>query len=162
MTFTGGEHVRLKPTKENKYPSIGIVVGIKDQVVEVEYRRRIGEHITKRHSLGAVEEMCKEHVYRSTFDSYSECGRKAKEDHLCGMHLGAKKRRDNEQQKRKERERLAKEYRDETALLTQHLNEQIDKRIHRETSAPSLSVLNAREGTVSIKLDELLDLIRNA
>lgn len=161
MTFTGGEHVRLKPTKENKHPSIGIIVGVKDQVVEVEYRRRLGESVTKRHSIGAVEEMCKEHVYRVEWSSSSECGRKAKEDHLCGMHFAHKKRRQAEEEARKERERLAKEYRDETELLRQALNAKITERGLR-VIAPSLQVLHERNGTVSIKLDELFDLIRNA
>ncbi len=161
MTFTGGEHVRLKPTKENKHPSIGIVVGIEDQMVEVEYRRRLGESITEHFSVSSLEEMCKEHVYRSGFSSSSECGRKAKEDHLCGMHLGIEERRRREYEAAQERVRLANEYRDETALLRQALDAQIDERGLREI-APSLKVLHEHNGTVAIKLDELLALIRNA
>lgn len=143
---------------DKKYASVGILMEVHGDHAEVEYRERYGTHrIMKTEPLDKLIQVCKERVFRDY--ARHECGRKVKEgSDLCGLHLGHVKRREREDEARRERQRLAQGYRDQTELLTQHIDKEIDSRGLRVT-APSLAVLHARNGTVSIKLDELLLLL---
>lgn len=150
---------KVKSTKK-KYAPVGVLVGIKDGVAEVTYRKSPSrELVTETHPVEDLVQVCRKTIHRDY--SLRECGRPVKEGDLCGVHAGAIKRAEKAQQDRAEQERRAREYREETAVLTQALNEQIDSRGLRVT-APSLKVLYARNGTVALELADLLNLIRNA
>ena len=150
---------KVKSTKK-KYAPVGILMDVKDGAAKVEYKRAYSrERFIETHPVEDLIQVCREAIYRDY--SLRECGRPVKEGDLCGVHAGAIKRAEKAQQDRAEQERRAREYREETLVLTQSLNEQIDSRGLRVT-APSLKVLHARNGTVVLELADLLNLIRNA
>lgn len=150
---------KVKSTKK-KYAPVGVLVAVEDGVADVSYRKAYSrERLIETHPVEDLVQVCRVTVSRDF--SVSECGRPVKEGDLCGVHAGAIKRAEKAQQDRAEQERRAREYREETLVLTQSLNEQIDSRGLRVT-APSLKVLHAREGTVVLELADLLNLIRNA
>ena len=156
MSIPIGKKVKLA-TDQNS--PVGVVVAIDGEEAQVEYRSTYGMSFdVKKHPLSDLIQVCSERVHRD-FSSY-ECGRPVKEGDLCGVHAGAQKRRETQRQKWKAEQEAANAYLAETRQLEAALNTQIDSRGLR-IGAPSLKVLRAREGTVSIRLDELLTLIRN-
>lgn len=156
MTIDIGK--KVKNAKKKSAP-VGILVGINGETAEVMYRGiYTRKDSTESLPLSDLVQVCSEKIY-SDFSSYA-CDRPVKEGNLCGIHAGALKRREARLQKDKEALDAAKKYLAETRQLEAALNTQIDSRGLR-IGAPSLKVLRAREGTVSIRLDELLTLIRN-
>lgn len=150
---------KVKSTKKKSTP-VGVLVAVEDGVAKVSYRKEYSRELfIETHPVEDLVQVCRETVYRDFLSN--ECGRPVKEGDLCGVHAGAIKRAEKAQQDRAEQERRAREYREETLVLTQSLNEQIDSRGLRVT-APSLKVLHARNGTVVLELADLLNLIRNA
>lgn len=150
---------KVKSTKKKSAP-VGVLVAVEDGVAKVSYRKEYSRELfIETHPVEDLVQVCRETVYRDFLSN--ECGRPVKEGDLCGVHAGAIKRAEKAQQDRAEQERRAREYREETLVLTQSLNEQIDSRGLRVT-APSLKVLHARNGTVVLELADLLNLIRNA
>lgn len=163
-TFTGGEHVRLKPTPQSKYPDIGIVVGTEgENIVMVEYRDRLGsKRVTKPQRGDKLEEMCKETVYRAGWSRSSECGRKAKEDHLCGMHLAHRERRKREREELDRREAASKAKRARMIAVGELAQAEIDA-LFGGSREIEISVTKITErARVSMDLDTFLDIIRNA
>lgn len=162
MTFTVGDHVRVKPSPERPHSPIGTVVNPDVDgdglFTEVEYRRRLGESETLKTTTGRLEEMCKEHVYRSGFASSSECGRRAKEGHLCGMHLSNKQRRQKERDAAAELARQREQKRAEEEARRKELEAKIREQGWHEF----VGVADANAGLVRLRWDDLIDLVRNA
>ena len=103
-----------------------------------------------------TEELCKELVgggnYRWT--TYRPCGRKAKEDGLCGIHLAAKRRVANNEQARIDKRDTSENLRKEVdKFLTEH---GIDGRADYRWSSDTYS------GKAVVSLDELRRLIEAA
>ena len=161
--LAAGDAVKID-YKANPHSSIFYIDDIRNGIAALYQLSspRVGKGEKVREQKVAVERLTK--VCREvTWNGYSShtCGRPAKEGKLCGIHAGARKRVETNNAKRQAEADAAASYRAETRLLEAHLNSEIDKRELR-TQAPSLTVLHARNGTVSIKLDELLYMLRNA
>lgn len=161
-SFTGGEHVRLKPTDEHRSPRIGRVAGVKENsnIVDVEYSEGLGKRVTRPVLADKLEEMCRELVYRGY--GSSECGRKAKENHLCGLHLShlARRVREREAMEKAQRDRREKNAR---MLAVAELAKAEIEALFGGTREIEVSVTNITErARVSMDLDVFLDIIRNA
>jgi len=154
-----GQKAKLKNRNAKNAHRVGKIWDIQDGIAHLTTIRQFGANENWHAPVEDLIHVCSERPMQG-YQSY-ECGRPAKEGNLCGIHAGVRKRVLKNREREAEAARLAREHRNETALITKALEEQLDKRGLRE-SAPSLSVLHARNGTVSLKLDELLDLIRNA
>ena len=154
-----GMAVKVNP-KIKKHASVGNIDEIKDGIAKVRYSIRYGRGSTyEEHPVANLIHVCNR-IMSSGFNT-SKCGKPAKEGNLCGIHAAADRRIKNNVEKERAAQEAANAYRTETRLIEAALDEQIDSRGLREL-APSLKVLHARNGTVSLELSDLLDLIRNA
>lgn len=136
--------------KTEKYGRTGMLVGLGATYGVVEFARpRIGNRETKNIPVKDLVEMCKVSVWRDYGDSM--CGRKAKEDHLCGLHLSHRNRRAAEEEERRQKQAQVDDAR---AAMTDSIKARgLDDR---------LAIYNVARREVIVNLDTLYDMLRNA
>lgn len=149
-----GWKVRLN-TK--KYAPVGKIKKIDGDAAEVEYFYRYARTAeVKTHLVKDLIHVCNKVVHRG-YD-WNECGRPVKEGNLCGLHLGHKKRRERETAKRQEELEASRRRADEAAQKRQDMQATLEER----GLLSRIELLDPVRETVTLKLDTLLDIIRNS
>lgn len=155
MSIEVGKKVKLTT---QPYAPVGKVMELDGEYAVVEYKGRgydMGLY-TKRELIKNLVQVCKEEVYGDY--AVSECGRKAKERDLCGMHLGHENRRAREQAEREELARQRQQQRADEEARRKNLEAKIREKGWHEF----VGVADANAGLVRLRWDDLIDLVRNA
>ena len=137
---------------------IGVVAGIDGETVTLRFSRRWFAATFKDYPLSELTHVCQ--ATTSSHDSYGyrECGRPVKEGNLCGIHNGARKRRENQKAKWRAEEEAARVRRDQAAATRARMEQEIKSKGLTEV----IEKIDPVQKTVTLSLSRLLDLLRNA
>lgn len=135
---------------------IGIVHSVEGETVTLKFHRRWAQPTFEEAPLSELTHVCQETVFKDY--SSNECGRPVKEGNLCGVHNGAKKRRENQRAKWAAEAEAAQLRREELRKVKARMEQKLaDKGL-----TDKIVSLNENHETVTVNLDTLLDLLRNA
>ena len=142
--------------KNTRDKVIGVVAGIDGETVTLRFSSRWSVATFEDYPLSELTHVCQETVY-ANYRSH-ECGRLVKEGNLCGIHNGARKRRENQRAKWRAEEEAARVRRDQVAATRARMEQEIKSKGLTEV----IEKIDPVQKTVTLSLSRLLDLLRNA
>ena len=135
---------------------IGVISVIDGETVTLRFSSRWSVATFEDYPLSELTHVCQETV-RANYSS-RECGRPVKEGNLCGIHNGARKRKENQKAKWRAEEEAARVRRDQVAATRARMEQEIKSKGLTEM----IERVDPVQETVTLSLSRLLDLLRNS
>ena len=144
--------------KNTRDKVIGVVADIDGETVTLRFSSRWSVATFEDYPLSELTHVCQKTTPSHDGYGHRECGRPVKEGNLCGIHNGARKRKENQEAKWRAEEEAARVRRDQVAATRALMEQEIKSKGLTEV----IERIDPVQKTVTLSLSRLLDLLRNA
>ena len=144
--------------KNTRDKMIGVVAAIDGETVTLRFSNQWSVATFEDYPLSELTHVCQKTTASPGGYGHRECGRPVKEGNLCGIHNGARKRKENQKAKWRAEEEAARVRRDQVAATRARMEQEIKSKGLTEM----IERVDPVQETVTLSLSRLLDLLRNS